>query len=797
MTYTSRFVDKLSDITDDMNISGSLSIKAGKFGGSGRGAFIDSDKFKESDLNFYISVKVVNQTINFKDALVYNPVRSVDKENFNAVFGDGFISGFQEGGEFNALVSMKILNKAKKTDIQAEAKVAFTAGPVDIRAEANVNIAKVNIETNTETTIQVSWSGGGHVKPREQQWDVQSLMQAAARFPDLVAQCPQRIYAIVTKYESLRSFIKTKPAGYTKLQYENAQIYTNAMMDSYMSYKSLYTKLGSYIFDVQNESKVIKAWQESSTTESTTADGDTKVSIISTVGPPPTGSVVKLGPPVHDTFRFPATVAGLGQAKKAIRRQMALVVNEVDTIEKDPKLATDDDHCEPFQDTVAFEERVPKVETPEPPKTDNPLSGQRILAKTQTVDEAAQAEEAANSANSAPLMEDTGALSMDERSALETYVAQRPSLGKNLKLTAPLGSEKQGVLFNNLEFLQPQWRVTKLEAEIHGGAISAFWIYYDNGLILSRGVAKGGRKIELTNFRNGERIVSGSIQVGKGKEEKAEHKVIAVQLHTNRGRSFIGQAAACSFDEKTGHTRDGEVYTDVKTNFFDAQLSRSNLKGLYGRADEKAVWRLGFIWGDLGNVSGIAHHRLKLPTLTQKGKQDEAVDKFTDNSSPSDVLDPITQAMAESGQRQAKIDSLEKQVKESSTNNELLNSELNSSRHESEQRQIEVSRLTSELTEANSKLLSWGRRQESWRRGRVEIFFIAYGGRLVWDDNVAQRFLGYAERGERFRFEDEQFGGDPWYGVRKSGSIIYRYDRKGEIRHLVGQQGEEHSFDAL
>ena len=49
--YTSRFVDRLSDVTDDMSVSGSLSIKAAKVGNSGRGSFVDSDKFKESDLN--------------------------------------------------------------------------------------------------------------------------------------------------------------------------------------------------------------------------------------------------------------------------------------------------------------------------------------------------------------------------------------------------------------------------------------------------------------------------------------------------------------------------------------------------------------------------------------------------------------------------------------------------------------------------------------------------------------------------------------------------------------------------
>ncbi|KAM5345144.1 hypothetical protein ACJ41O_011006 [Fusarium nematophilum] len=51
------------DITHDMNISGALSIKYGVIGGSGRGGFVNSDKFHESDLNFYISVKLVQPVV--------------------------------------------------------------------------------------------------------------------------------------------------------------------------------------------------------------------------------------------------------------------------------------------------------------------------------------------------------------------------------------------------------------------------------------------------------------------------------------------------------------------------------------------------------------------------------------------------------------------------------------------------------------------------------------------------------------------------------------------------------------
>ncbi|KAM0364521.1 hypothetical protein ACHAPK_010555 [Fusarium culmorum] len=145
------------EITDDMNISGSLSIKYGSIGGAGKGSFVDSDKFKESGLNFFISVKVINQSINIKDALVFQGLPSVDQANFRSVFGDCYIAGFLEGGEFNTLVSMKVVNKAKAMSTKAD--------------------------------------------------------------------------AILTKYESLRSFMALKPPALTPMYYENASIYTNALLD--------------------------------------------------------------------------------------------------------------------------------------------------------------------------------------------------------------------------------------------------------------------------------------------------------------------------------------------------------------------------------------------------------------------------------------------------------------------------------------------------------------------------------------------------------------------------------------
>ena len=107
----------------------------------------------------------------------------------------------------------------------------------------------------------------------------------------------------------------------------------------------------------------------------------------------------------------------------------------------------------------------------------------------------------------------------------------------------------------------------------------------------------------------------------------------------------------------------------------------------------------------------------------------------------------------------------------------------------------------SALAEAKATLeraaLAWGARQNSWRNDRVQIYFILYGGIMVWDDNVARRLLEKAESQNSFEFTDGLMGCDPWPGVFKSGSVNYRYHNTGEMRCLVGKQGQQVRFDPL
>ncbi|GAB1215515.1 hypothetical protein ATERTT37_004706 [Aspergillus terreus] len=107
VTFTSRFMEHASDITDTMSIS----------------AYIDSSKIKENDINFFVQVKVVNQLLVAEDMTQFNAIPNLSakaQSRFTEVYRDSFISSFLKGSEFNALLSVKVMDKTKISDIKGQ-----------------------------------------------------------------------------------------------------------------------------------------------------------------------------------------------------------------------------------------------------------------------------------------------------------------------------------------------------------------------------------------------------------------------------------------------------------------------------------------------------------------------------------------------------------------------------------------------------------------------------------------------------------------------------------------------------
>ncbi|PCD30265.1 hypothetical protein FGRA07_10415 [Fusarium graminearum] len=490
VTYTSRFVSKLSEVTDEMNISGSLSIKYGAIGGSGKGSFIDSDKFKESDLNFFISVKVINQSINIKDALIFQALPSVDDTNFVDVFGDCFIS-------------------------------------VD------------------------------------EPWSIDTLMQTAARFPDLVAKTPQRTYAILTKYEALRSFMALKPETLLPIMYENAAIYTNALLDAYMDYKNIYRNISSDLFDIDAGTKKFDKPMDSGTL----ADNTTLTK-------------------VDDESKFSASYKGMELGRRACRFQMMKIVTEVDLVTSKPKLATDETRGEQFQSPVSFRERLPKVVLERTPR------------KLQLFGDEEQTYH--------PLLEGASG-SKEEADKVASLVADKNDISEHLRLAPPIGSD-EGTLFCNLDFVKPTFALLQIIVEISDrGVVSGMRTRYSNGLVTNLGAVGSGKQVTLNlHPEDGEKVVACSIEVGRPTDEaNAKERVTAVRLYTNRGPDLMGQADNWQASVEGKGQRGNTSFEGLTLKHYDPLLAGGHVKGFWGRSintstsgKRTGLYRLGPIWGD-------------------------------------------------------------------------------------------------------------------------------------------------------------------------------------------------------
>lgn len=70
-----------------MNVSAALSIKTGGVKGGASGKYIDTDKFQDSNLNFFIQVKVTNQEHMDADYTQFQHLDMIDPSRFTDIYG--------------------------------------------------------------------------------------------------------------------------------------------------------------------------------------------------------------------------------------------------------------------------------------------------------------------------------------------------------------------------------------------------------------------------------------------------------------------------------------------------------------------------------------------------------------------------------------------------------------------------------------------------------------------------------------------------------------------------------------
>ena len=261
------------------------------------------------------------------------------------IWQDTFISGWEEGGELDAILSIKVLDKSKIFEIKASLEAELNTPAIGGKVEGAFEMTKNNLSRDTETTVTVNWSGGGSIKDPREDWTINSLKKAAAAFPELVAITPQRTFAILTKYTALADFQK-KQRNFTPLDYENAGIYTSALLDSYMDYKALWKQISNATYELEANRATIDMAEPD---EDLAALAKTEETSSKTEGSPTTKQLSVFAP----------SFAGLIDARNVCRFEMAKIVKEVDEVAKDPSLAIDPHRDARFLHPLIFKLLLP------------------------------------------------------------------------------------------------------------------------------------------------------------------------------------------------------------------------------------------------------------------------------------------------------------------------------------------------------------------------------------------------------------------------------------------------------
>ncbi|KAJ7483182.1 hypothetical protein FB451DRAFT_101262 [Mycena latifolia] len=318
VVWTAKFVDRISEITDSLNVSHASQIKCDFAPGGTKtsASFVDTNKFIQSQINYLIQVRVTNQP---SDPAEFDPIPGIPHSRFTRFYGDSFISGFVEGGEFAALISIKLHDRSKADQIKQQLELGFSF---------KADLVKP-LPIDGETTIAVSWKGGGDILDgRVADWSLESLKAVVMEFPRKAMACPARTSAILTKYTSLKGFREKDIPNY-----ENSGVYASTLLDAYMEYKSIWHTIPQTARQLEQGEFILVAQGKIPELAELSLEG-------------------KAMP--NDLLPYKASIFGLDKARRDCRSEMLKIVREMNAVAEDPEVACDSTRPQQYLSPPAF-----------------------------------------------------------------------------------------------------------------------------------------------------------------------------------------------------------------------------------------------------------------------------------------------------------------------------------------------------------------------------------------------------------------------------------------------------------
>ncbi|KAI1027728.1 hypothetical protein LB504_011738, partial [Fusarium proliferatum] len=234
ITSSSKLFERLSEVVDIMDISPAATMTTGRMEVHGHMNVLNDTKIDDADISLMVSVRVMSEITSLKGSARFLPIDGIEagSPRFNETFGDSYISGFITGGLFMNIISFVASDLEHKNEMIEAVKKGLIGSAMDLR-----NICKEVAVTSVNHGVEVTGVT-----------DVASILRIAGEFPALVAQDPQKTWAILTKYKANRSFNEWSRHQILKpLDYDSVASYTSKLFDNYIQYYHLSRKVQDII----------------------------------------------------------------------------------------------------------------------------------------------------------------------------------------------------------------------------------------------------------------------------------------------------------------------------------------------------------------------------------------------------------------------------------------------------------------------------------------------------------------------------------------------------------------------
>lgn len=207
ITFRLQSLDSIHQLHSSLGISASSSGNYGAFSGSGKYKFASESNFNSFSVFLLVQSIVTNafremDNVQLKDAAI-DQFKNSAPEQVRAKYGDGFVRGMKEGGEFHGIIEILTTSASEKQEIAASASMNFSGVGSGGQGSASYSKKLEEITKNKQVRITVSQKGGDTSNTPD---TIAEMIEHAVTFPEQVKSEAVSYSALVLDYVTTDNF---------------------------------------------------------------------------------------------------------------------------------------------------------------------------------------------------------------------------------------------------------------------------------------------------------------------------------------------------------------------------------------------------------------------------------------------------------------------------------------------------------------------------------------------------------------------------------------------------------------